>query len=124
MEYVDEKLAGTGIRCYVYPGNDDMFELDDIIKASKRVEFVEGKLFLMDEHHRMINYGLAAGILQGFNVNRKWQGIGVKKVYKGYPVEKHTRIFSASYEPWWPLPPKLTIGIVDNLKILIDCINF
>ena len=23
MEYADAKLAGTGIRCYVCPGNDD-----------------------------------------------------------------------------------------------------
>ncbi|MGB7873000.1 MAG: hypothetical protein WBL25_01355, partial [Anaerolineales bacterium] len=24
MDYADEKLAGTGIRCYVCPGNDDV----------------------------------------------------------------------------------------------------
>ena len=36
LAYADEKLAGTGIRCYVSPGNDDMFELDDLVRASKQ----------------------------------------------------------------------------------------
>jgi Icc-related predicted phosphoesterase len=57
MEYADEKLAGTDIRCYVCPGNDDMFEIDDVVKASKHVELVEGKLIHLDEHHEMINSG-------------------------------------------------------------------
>src|SRR3970040_1094155 len=28
MEYADRKLEGTGIRCYVCPGNDDVFEIE------------------------------------------------------------------------------------------------
>jgi len=59
MDYADEKLAGTDIRCYVCPGNDDMFEIDDLIQTSKRVELVEGKLIHLDEHHEMINSGWA-----------------------------------------------------------------
>ena len=43
MAYADEKLEGTGMRCYVAPGNDDMFELDDIIRASKHVHLAEGR---------------------------------------------------------------------------------
>jgi len=57
MEYADEKLAGTGIRCYVCPGNDDMFELDEVIVASKHVEMVEGQVIPLDDHHEMINTG-------------------------------------------------------------------
>jgi Icc-related predicted phosphoesterase len=57
MEYADEKLAGTGIRCYVCPGNDDMFELDDVIAASKQVELVEGRVVHLDDHHEMISTG-------------------------------------------------------------------
>ena len=57
MDYADEKLAGTGMRCYVCPGNDDMFEIDDLIKASKHIELVEGKLIHLDEDHEMINSG-------------------------------------------------------------------
>ncbi len=57
MEYADEKLAGTGIRCYVCPGNDDMFELDAVIAASKQVELVEGRVIPLDDHHEMISTG-------------------------------------------------------------------
>src|SRR5512138_1626825 len=35
MDYADTKLAGTGIRVFVCPGNDDMFEIDDVLKQAK-----------------------------------------------------------------------------------------
>jgi Icc-related predicted phosphoesterase len=57
LAYADEKLEGTGIRCYVAPGNDDMFELDDLIRTSKHVQLVEGEVVELDPHHEMINSG-------------------------------------------------------------------
>ncbi|HEY9151806.1 MAG TPA: hypothetical protein VIN60_02890 [Anaerolineales bacterium] len=57
MEYADAKLEGTNMRCYVCPGNDDMFEIDEVIKQAKRVELTEGKIVQLDEHHEMINCG-------------------------------------------------------------------
>lgn len=57
MEYADARLAVSGIRCFVCPGNDDMFEVDDIIKQSKHVTLAEGKIIELDEHHEMINAG-------------------------------------------------------------------
>jgi hypothetical protein len=57
LAYADEKLAGTGIRCYVSPGNDDMFELDDLVRASKQVELVEGAVVQLDANHEMISSG-------------------------------------------------------------------
>jgi Icc-related predicted phosphoesterase len=57
MEYAEAKLEGTSMRCFVCPGNDDMFEIDDVIKQSKRVELVEGKIIQLDENHEMINAG-------------------------------------------------------------------
>ena len=57
LAYADEKLAGTGIRCYVSPGNDDMFELDDLVRASKQVELVEGMVVQLDANHEMISSG-------------------------------------------------------------------
>jgi Icc-related predicted phosphoesterase len=57
LTYADEKLAGTGIRCYVSPGNDDMFELDDLIRTSKHVKLVEGQVTQLDDHHEMISSG-------------------------------------------------------------------
>jgi Icc-related predicted phosphoesterase len=57
MEYADSKLAGSGIRVFVCPGNDDMFEIDDVLRQSKCVELVEGKVIQLDDHHEMINAG-------------------------------------------------------------------
>jgi Icc-related predicted phosphoesterase len=48
MEIADEKLAGTGIACYVCPGNDDQLEVDDVIKKAKHVELAEGRIVELD----------------------------------------------------------------------------
>jgi uncharacterized protein len=57
MEYADAKLAGGGIRCYVCPGNDDVFEIDPVIAASKSVRSVEGQVIPLDDHHEMASSG-------------------------------------------------------------------
>jgi uncharacterized protein len=57
MEYADTKLSGTGTRCFVCPGNDDIFEIDALIAASKCVRSVEGQVVELDEHHEMANSG-------------------------------------------------------------------
>ncbi len=59
MEYADEKLEGTGIRCYVCPGNDDIFDIDRVIASSKHVQLAEGKVIELDEHHEMVSSGWA-----------------------------------------------------------------
>lgn len=57
MDYADQKLAGTGIHCYVCPGNDDMFEIDPVISSSKCVRSIEGEVVRLDEHHEMLSSG-------------------------------------------------------------------
>jgi uncharacterized protein len=52
----EERLAGTGIRCFVTPGNDDYFEIDEALRRSSVVEFVEGSTVRLDEHE-MITSG-------------------------------------------------------------------
>jgi uncharacterized protein len=44
MHMADEKLDGTGIDCFVSPGNDDQFEVDEIIEGAKRVRLAEGEV--------------------------------------------------------------------------------
>jgi uncharacterized protein len=44
MQMADEKLEGTGIECFVSPGNDDQFEVDEIIASAKRVRLAEGEV--------------------------------------------------------------------------------
>jgi Icc-related predicted phosphoesterase len=57
MAYADDKLAGTGITCYVCPGNDDVFEVDDVIASAKSVTHAEGKVLELSEDHEMISSG-------------------------------------------------------------------
>jgi Icc-related predicted phosphoesterase len=53
----DERLAGTDVQCYVTPGNDDYWEIDEPLKAAERVRFVEGTRVRLDERHEMITTG-------------------------------------------------------------------
>jgi uncharacterized protein len=57
LDYADQKLAGSSLRCYVCPGNDDAFEIDEILKTAKCVENIEGRVIQLDQHHEMINSG-------------------------------------------------------------------
>src|SRR3990172_7812999 len=57
MAYADEKLAGTGIQCYVCPGNDDIFEIDEVIATSKCVKLAEGKVIQLDDQHELASSG-------------------------------------------------------------------
>ena len=50
MSYADQKLKGSNVRCYVCPGNDDMFEIDSIISASASVHIAEGKVLELGGH--------------------------------------------------------------------------
>jgi uncharacterized protein len=40
----DERIGGTGLRCFVCPGNDDQFEVDEIIGQARHVEACEGRV--------------------------------------------------------------------------------
>jgi uncharacterized protein len=44
MQMADEKLEGTDIQCFVSPGNDDQFEVDEIVASAKRVQLAEGRV--------------------------------------------------------------------------------
>jgi Icc-related predicted phosphoesterase len=48
MRMADERLGGKGIRIICSPGNDDQFEVDDIIENAKTVELGEGRVIDLD----------------------------------------------------------------------------
>ncbi len=48
MGMAAEKLRGTGVRCFVCPGNDDEMEVDDVIRRSDLVELGEGRMVEID----------------------------------------------------------------------------
>lgn len=57
LAYADEKLARSGIQCYVCPGNDDIFEIDEAIRASKHVQLAEGRVIELGGDHEMVSSG-------------------------------------------------------------------
>ncbi|MCS7051394.1 MAG: metallophosphoesterase [Thermomicrobium sp.] len=44
MQLADERLASAGLTCYVCPGNDDPFEIDERIARAKSVQLAEGRV--------------------------------------------------------------------------------
>jgi Icc-related predicted phosphoesterase len=48
MGMAADKLRGTGVRCFVCPGNDDEMEVDDVIRRSDLVELGEGRVVEVD----------------------------------------------------------------------------
>ena len=40
----DDRLSDTNVRCFVSGGNDDLFEIDDILKKSKVIQVPEGRI--------------------------------------------------------------------------------
>ena len=57
MDLADKKLDGSDMKVYCSPGNDDMDEVDEIVRASRRVLLVEGQVTRLDDHHEMIASG-------------------------------------------------------------------
>jgi uncharacterized protein len=59
VDLAEERLRGTGIRCFITPGNDDFWDIDEPLQGSDVVEFVEGKCVRLDDHHEMITTGFS-----------------------------------------------------------------
>jgi Icc-related predicted phosphoesterase len=53
VRLAEERLAGTGIRCFITPGNDDYFDIDAPLRESSVVEFVDGSTVRLDEHEML-----------------------------------------------------------------------
>ena len=57
LEFAARKLAGSHIRCYVCPGNDDFSQVDELIRQSEYVQLAEGQVIQLDKHHEMMSSG-------------------------------------------------------------------
>ena len=56
MKMAAEKLRGSGIRCFVCPGNDDEMDVDDVVRRAELVELGEGRMVEIDGY-TMISTG-------------------------------------------------------------------
>lgn len=57
MALADERLNGSGLRCYVCPGNDDAEEVDDVVRQARHVELAEGRVVELGDGFQMISTG-------------------------------------------------------------------
>jgi Icc-related predicted phosphoesterase len=59
LEIAEERLRGTGIMCYIQPGNDDPYDIDPVFRQSDVIQNVDGKIVMIDEDHEMMSIGAA-----------------------------------------------------------------
>lgn len=57
ISLAEERLRGTNVKCYISPGNDDRFNIDDVLKSSSIVLDPEDEVVWLDDHHEMITSG-------------------------------------------------------------------
>ncbi len=57
IRLAEERLGKTNVKCYISPGNDDLFDVDSILDSSSYVINPEGKVVSIDGEHEMITLG-------------------------------------------------------------------
>jgi Icc-related predicted phosphoesterase len=57
MREADEKLRGTGVRCFVSGANDDFFEIDDVIAGAEVVEDPNGTVIELEDGYELLGMG-------------------------------------------------------------------
>lgn len=59
VSLAEERLAASDVRVFVGAGNDDPYDIDDILNASSRIVNPHDRVVRLDEHHEMIGIGNA-----------------------------------------------------------------
>lgn len=57
IKMAEERLGGTGIKCFISPGNDDSPAVEPILSSSDYVVNPEGSVVNVDEYHEMVTCG-------------------------------------------------------------------
>jgi len=55
--WADERLAGSGLRCIVCPGNDDRHDIDAILAESSEISVGEGNVLDLPEGYQLASSG-------------------------------------------------------------------
>jgi Icc-related predicted phosphoesterase len=59
IELAQERLKGTGVKCYISPGNDDNFEIDALLEDSGVLVNPENRMVQLEGGFEMITLGYA-----------------------------------------------------------------
>jgi len=57
LALAEERLGKTSVRCYISPGNDDVYEIDAVLNSSSYVVNPEERVVDIDSGHEMITSG-------------------------------------------------------------------
>jgi len=57
LEWAESRLQGTGVRCFVTPGNDDILEIDEVLQSSSAIVNPEGRCVDLNGYHFMVSSG-------------------------------------------------------------------
>lgn len=55
----DERLKGSNVKVYISPGNDDRFNIDEVLKTTNSNIYPEDQVISIDDDHEMITSGWA-----------------------------------------------------------------
>ncbi|HWQ12924.1 MAG TPA: metallophosphoesterase [Roseiflexaceae bacterium] len=81
----DERLAGTRIRCYVAPGNDDPPAIDAVIQGATYVQLAEGRAVELGDGFTMVSTG--------------WSNVTPWRTYRELPEEQLAAKIAAMIPP-------------------------
>jgi Icc-related predicted phosphoesterase len=57
MALADERLAGTGVRCFVMAGNDDPYEIDEALGSARTVVNTDRLIVQLTDRIAMLSFG-------------------------------------------------------------------
>jgi hypothetical protein len=57
IRQAQERLKGSGVKCFISAGNDDEWYIDSVLNLSEYVEYPEGKVVKLDDVHEMASCG-------------------------------------------------------------------
>jgi Icc-related predicted phosphoesterase len=58
VRFADERLAGTGVRAFVIPGNDDPWSVDAVLASGRSVEACDQQVKMLGPHE-MVSFGFS-----------------------------------------------------------------
>ena len=53
----ETRLKGSDVKCYISPGNDDRFEIDEVLRSSSTLIFPVNEVVTINEEYEMITCG-------------------------------------------------------------------
>jgi len=57
IKFAESKLEGKDVKCYIMPGNDDSYMIDEILNSSKKIINPNEKVVELAEGYQMISLG-------------------------------------------------------------------